>query len=277
LTPELVSIIFHFCGDGHLAKFGGQSSYRQVNKQGLHNFIAKIKNCFGEFPISDVAIRDYKATIPRLIADFYSYYFDLGSCCWKVARIPCKIKNFDKEFLVAGLTSFIVDEGHIGNSIEIYSSNRKLLGDIAEIAKSLGYLCKDPKIKSKKHKQDFRMYISTKSAKQFAKDISHLSLKFPTCDLVHKQHLLDAIVERQIAGKQKTSNGVMKNNILSFLLTRNSTVKELSHIFKIAPSSVREHLRELESKGLVNRTIRKGKHLHLWEKVDDSFLVEKSI
>ena len=171
------------------------------------------------------------------------------------------------------MTAFIIDEGHIGDSIEIYSSNNKLLKDIVEIASSLEYLCMGPRIKSKNHIYDFRAYISTKSARKFAKDIKEVSKDFPTCDLAHKQPLLDQIVERQNKVFQATKKGVTKIKILELLSGENLTVQKLCKQFKLAPSSMREHLRELEKKGLVNRIITKGEHAHLWKKVTNSFLV----
>ena len=45
LTPEMVSVIFHFMGDGHIGDAPEEtSSYRQMNKQGLNNFLLKLRN-----------------------------------------------------------------------------------------------------------------------------------------------------------------------------------------------------------------------------------------
>ena len=49
LTPEMISIIFHFVGDGHIGRKEVCSSYRQMNKEGLTNFLLKLNNIFGDF------------------------------------------------------------------------------------------------------------------------------------------------------------------------------------------------------------------------------------
>jgi DNA-binding transcriptional ArsR family regulator len=265
MTPELVSIIFHFCGDGHLGGKGKQAHYRQVNKQGLENFIKKLKNCFGKFNINQTALADSKILIPALIPDFCRHFFKLNNCSWKTARIPKEIKKLDKEFLVAGLTAFLIDEGHIGDSIEIYSSNKELLEDIKEIGNSLGYLCRGPKVKSRNHTKDFRVYISNKSANKLFEDIKKISAIFPTCDLAHKQDYLQDIVQRQKFKALK--KGVTKNKILKMISKKQLSVREMCKILKISPSSLREHLKFLEQKGLIIRITKKGIHATLWTKI----------
>ena len=190
LTPETISIIFHLSGDGHVGTGEDISHYRQVNKEGLECFIQKLRNIFGDF---DLTIREgSKVTIPRIITDFYLHYFKLNTLGWDIARIPDKIKNMNKEFLLAGLTSFIIDEGHISSDvIEIYYKNKNLIGDIKEISEKIGYSTRGPGEKYRYGKLDsYRIYISTKDARKFYSDILVISKKFPTCKLAHKMKLL---------------------------------------------------------------------------------------
>ncbi len=70
-----------------------------------------------------------------------------------------------QDFLLAGLNAFIIDEGHIGESIEIYSSNKNLLDDIVEIINKLGYISYGPKTKKERDGISYRAYISLKKCK----------------------------------------------------------------------------------------------------------------
>ena len=123
-----------------------------------------------------------------------------------------------KEFLVAGLASFIVDEGHIGDVIEIYSKNNGLIEDVKEIANRIGYNVHGPREKYRYGKFDcYRIYISVHNAQQFYDDIISVSKEFPTCTLVHKMPLLYNIVLRQRRGYSKTSDGFTKKKNLRLL------------------------------------------------------------
>jgi len=270
-TPELVSIIFHFCGDGHLTAEPTRSShYRQVNKQALTNFIKKLQNCFGEWEVT--VCEGSKVYVPRVISDFYIYYFTLGNLYWDKARIPKNIKELPKEFLLAGLNTFIVDEGHIGDMIEIYSKNKELISDIQELAVKLEYIVFPIKEKFARGKLDsYRFYISLKSAIKFNQDIISLSEAFPTCDLIHKQPLLKQIVRRKLRTWRRRETGVTQSMILNLLVSKKS-VQDLTNKLNIAPSSLREHLQKLSDKGLVE-VVDKVSHTPLWQKVEQPSLL----
>jgi hypothetical protein len=249
LTPELVSIIFHLCGDGHLANKGDYSHYRQVNPDGLNNFSTKLHNCFGTFetPIAE----NSKVIIPKTVSNSLKEYFDLNTCYWDVARINENIKKLPKEFLLAGLTAFIIDEGHLGDAIEIYSGNKKLLQDIREIIDKLGYTGYGPMLKKDRKGTSYRVYISLTSAKQFYEDIQALKMKFPTCGLAHKEHILQEIVNRQNRNWRKRPNGEMQNKILALLSTASLNSVELRTKLQICGSTLREHLAKLKSENKV--------------------------
>ncbi|MDD5163828.1 MAG: ArsR family transcriptional regulator [Candidatus ainarchaeum sp.] len=267
LTPEVISVIFHLCGDGHLANKDQMSHYRQVNKIGLENFVTKLRNSFGDFYINENDLNNAKAGIPRIIAEFYRHYFKLNSCYWDVARIPEEVKNMPKDFLVAGLTSFIIDEGHIGDQIEIYSGNKKLLSDIQEIAQRLEYICNDPKEKIARGRiNGYRINISPKSAIKLYEDILVLKKKFPTCDLAHKMQKLENIVKIKTRIFRKHGLNETKKFILELLSRTPMTATELSEKLTINASSLRDHLRQLEEQGTIFKK-EKLKHSILWGKI----------
>jgi len=187
LTPEMVSVIFHFVGDGHIGKKEVVSSYRQMNKQSLNNFLNKLKSIFGDFDYPYKEFNNGRLNIPKIITEFYLYYFKLPNTNTFESYIPENIKRLEKEFLLAGLISFIVDEGHVGEVITIYGKNPKLMNDVREISIKCGYQTHPLREKYARGKFDvYRFSISSKSYNRFYQDIINLSKKFPSCTLVHK-------------------------------------------------------------------------------------------
>ena len=187
LTPEMVSVIFHFMGDGHIGRKKVVSSYRQMNNEGLNNFLKKLQNIFGDFDYPKKEFNNGRLNIPKIITEFYLYYFKLPSTRTFDSYVPDHIKAYKKQFLFAGLASFIIDEGHIGEVITIYSKNKRLLEDIKEIGIKCGYLCHPIRKKFAYGKFDvYRFSISSKSYDKFHKDMMDLSSSFPTCNLAHK-------------------------------------------------------------------------------------------
>jgi len=191
LTPEMISVIFHFMGDGHIGKTEEVSSYRQMNKEGLNNFLKKLQNTFGNFNYPKKEFENGRLNVPKIITEFYVDYFKLPCTNTFEAYVPEDIKKLKKEFLLAGLISFIVDEGHVGEVITIYGKNKRLMSDIREIGIKCGYLCHPLREKYAYGKFDvYRFSISSKDYKKFHKDILELSKSFPTCTLAQKMEKL---------------------------------------------------------------------------------------
>lgn len=191
LTPEMISVIFHFMGDGHIGRKTVVSSYRQMNKDGLNNFLKKLQNIFGNFDYPKKEFDDGRLNIPKIITEFYVHYFNLPNTDTFKAYVPDNIKKMGKDFLLAGLISFIVDEGHIGEVITIYGKNKRLMTDVREIAIKCKYLCHPLREKYAYGKFDaYRFSISIKSYDKFHKDIINLANSFPTCTLAQKMEKL---------------------------------------------------------------------------------------
>ena len=191
LTPEMVSVIFHFLGDGHIGKKEEVSSYRQMNKEGLNNFLKKLQNIFGDFSYPKKEFNNGRLNVPKIITEFYLYYFKLPSTNTFESYIPENIKNLRRDFLVAGLISFIIDEGHIGEVITIYGKNKRLMDGIREISIKCGYLSHPLRKKYAYGKFDvYRFSISSKSYDKFYNDMTKLSNLFSTCNLAHKTERL---------------------------------------------------------------------------------------
>ncbi|MBU1005522.1 MAG: transcriptional regulator [Nanoarchaeota archaeon] len=264
LTPEMVSIIFHFVGDGHIGRKEVSSSYRQMDKEGLTNFLLKLNNIFGEFEYGKKEFEDGRLNIPKIITEFYTYYFNLPNTDTFQAYIPQNIKSLDKEFLVAGLVSFIIDEGSIGEVITIYSKNKTLLRDIREISIKCDYICNPIREKRVKGKFDvYRFGISSKSYLKLNEDIFNLKKDFPICGLAHKTKKLEISIKRKLRGTAKGRDGATKENILNLLKDRSYTIAELVEILNVGDSSIKEHLWKLEKENKITRAGNRGRNL-LW-------------
>jgi DNA-binding transcriptional ArsR family regulator len=266
VTPEMTSIVFHLCGDGHVGSGMDSSHYRQTNKDNLDSFLEKLQNIFGEFKVS--IFEDSKLIIPRIITDFYKYYFGFSKFSWSTSRIPKTIKNMSKDFLLAGLTAFIIDEGHIGDFIEIYSKNYHLISDISEITLKLGYKISKIEKKYRYGRFDsYRFIIRPESLPKLYREIELTQTKFPICGLAHKSEFLKQIVRIRNRGWERRGFGITKSLILNSLENNKATVREIATKTDIRLSSVREHLLQLERKNLINRAGKAGRKI-LWASCD---------
>jgi hypothetical protein len=254
LTPEMVSIIFHFLGDGHIGKKGVYSSYRQMNQEGLTNFLLKLKNIFGSFEYNKNEFNNGKVILPKIITDFYNYYFNLPNTDTFESYVPDNIKSLSKEFLVASLTAFMIDEANIGETITVYSKNPKLISGVREMAVKCGYECKEVKKKYRYGAFDsYRFLISSNSYLKLSDDISGLTKNFPLCGLAHKTEKFKILIKQRQRGVLKRQHGVTKNNILKLLRMKPRITSELVELLNIGNSTVREHLHALEKKLVVVR------------------------
>ncbi len=266
LTPEMTSIVFHLCGDGHVGSGMDSSHYRQTNKDSLDSFLEKLQNIFGEFKVS--IFEDSKLIIPRIITDFYKHYFGFSKFSWSTSRIPKTIKNMSKDFLLAGLTAFIIDEGHVSDFIEIYSKNYHLISDISEITLKLGYKISKIEKKYRYGRFDsYRFIIRPESLSKLYREIELIQTKFPICGLAHKSELLKQIVRIRNRGWERRGFGITKSLILNSLENNKATVREIATKTDIRLSSVREHLLQLERKNLINRAGKAGRKI-LWASCD---------
>jgi len=157
----------------------------------FNNFLKKLQNIFGKFNYPKGEFENGRLNVPKIITEFYLYYFKLPNTNTFEAYVPKNIKKLKKEFLLAGLISFIVDEGHVGEVITIYGKNKRLMNDIREIGIKCGYICHPLREKYAYGKFDvYRFSISSKDYKKFYKDILELSKSFPTCTLAQKMDRL---------------------------------------------------------------------------------------
>jgi hypothetical protein len=193
VTPEFESILFHLFGDGHV-KAIGSGEYTQLKIEGRQNFLKKLYNVFGYFDVTDKSFDDGRVIIPKAIIMIISHYYNIGykKFLGNVAKLPLNLGD-GKDFKIAGLSAFIVDEGHVSDrGIEIYSSNKDLLAGIRNLALNLGLDCSDLIIKKayKNTKQSYRFRIRKKSSIEFVQMVEELKKKYPNCGLAQKEVII---------------------------------------------------------------------------------------
>ena len=193
VTPEFESIVYHLMGDGHV-KAIGSGECTQLSDEGRKNFLNKLYNVFGYFEITEKSFSDGRVIIPRVIIDIICRYYNLNydSFNWNTSKLPLNISS-NADFKIAGLSAFIVDEGHINNrGIEIYSGNRQLLSEIRTLAVDLGLDCSDLKAKKPNgnSKESYRFRIRKESSKEFLKMVANLKKNYQYCGLAQKENLM---------------------------------------------------------------------------------------
>ena len=194
VSPEFTSIFFHFLGDGHIGGHNDTSTYRQMNKEGLNQFLEKLFFVFGKFNFSQHTFDSGKVLIPLPITQIVMSYFGLTSSGCLNTYIPQKVFDLPREHKVVGLAAFILDECHVRDRcIEVYSHNSHLLHGIYTLVEQLGYghsEIKGRELKTSKTRQ-YRFWLNKRGSQEFAQDLSKLLEEHPLCSLGRKQALLE--------------------------------------------------------------------------------------
>lgn len=193
VTPEFESIIYHLLGDGHVKEIGS-GEYTQLNVKGRNNFLYKLYNVFGHFNITKNSFENGRIIIPKAIINILCKYYNLDykSFHWDVSKLPSNIMD-DKKFKIAGLSAFIIDEGHVSDrGIELYSSNKVLLSQIRNLVLDLKLNCSQLTIKKKNGNtnESFRFRIRKESSVMLINMVKELKKKYPFCGLAQKEDII---------------------------------------------------------------------------------------
>lgn len=253
ISPELCSIVGHFLGDGSLGIIAHDPRYSQQNIYARKAFLDKVQKVFGTFEVNQQSYNQGHILIPKPIGDLIRAYFSIQETSSLKRRLPNKIKSFPRKHRLAALCAFIVDEGHVGDSIEICVSNCGLLEDFRELALGLGYNCSEITSRPGHNSKNpmFRFRISMKSAPKLLHDVKRLEQNHPFCNLAQKQHELEFIVRRQTSKRKKTPDGQTKANIVRLVREGIQTTNKLKTHINICGSALNEHLRHLQNEGLI--------------------------
>ncbi|PIT85744.1 hypothetical protein COU36_01530 [Candidatus Micrarchaeota archaeon CG10_big_fil_rev_8_21_14_0_10_59_7] len=265
VSPEFESLVGHFLGDG---TFGGKyktANYCQKSELGRKRFLEKLCNVFGGFEVNPRAYEDLHVLVPKPIVDLLRAYYGVAETDCLHRRLSEKIKSAPFQNRLAVLAAFIVDEGRVGDSIEMCVGNAPLLDDFKELAQGLGYRCSEVRRRPSHNSINplFRFRISLKSAPKLLGDIAELSKRFPTCDLAQKQRPLEFIVSRQALQNPKTPSGLTKRKIIELIGRGANTTAALKENLVLSGSTISEHLRSLSENGSI-RQVGKVRDAHVW-------------
>lgn len=271
VTPEFDSLLFHLMGDGCWGGKGKLASYRQIDAQNRENFYKKLKNIFGHFELNRYeSEEEWKICIPSIFVRLIEKHYSLNT---KNSRrqVPQSIMEKGSMFKLAGLLAFMVDEAHVGDSIEIYASNRPLLKSLRSICCGLGYTGVKLDLKARagyrRHKiNHYRLRISLNNVEKMLGHIQCISKEFPTCTLCSKQRYLELLARRRQLRRKKGQDAATKQEILRKLSDAEFEVKDLKKELLIGGQTIRGHLADLEHKNLVQKTGKKN-GAFLWRAV----------
>jgi hypothetical protein len=261
ITPELDSIVIHLLGDGAAGDF--TPSYTQKNKKSFDNFIKKLENSFGKFERSIYFIQGkYQIKFPKAITDILSNYYSIRSYKSHDSKIPTKIlERKNREYKLACIVSFIVDEGHVRDVILFYNTNKELIYQIRRLVSDCGYSCSE--IGLNKKTKIYNFSLKNKDIQKFYGDLQKLSKKIPTCNLSFKDEDVRFIIKRR-DNKNPRKGRNIDNIILDKLCNRNLTTRDISKLTGYACCTILHHLENLYHKKKINR--KKGKRgAYLWQ------------
>ena len=147
ITPVFDMILAHNIGDGTVINPGNGRlpyfGYRQFDKYYRKLYVKKIEEIFGKIKFKknyfEKSTRPY---CPPVLSTLFFKHYDLNvkSFLSRSARIPARIFDKNKDFLVSILIAFIIDEGHIDSTLIVIAlKNKSLVSDLKRICDILGY------------------------------------------------------------------------------------------------------------------------------------------
>ncbi|MEK6912687.1 MAG: winged helix-turn-helix domain-containing protein [Nanoarchaeota archaeon] len=254
ITPIFDMIISHNIADGTVINPGKGRlpyfGYRQFDSLFRELYIKKLEAIFGKinFP-NKYYTKSTRPYCPPVLASlfFKIYDLDVKSFLSKTARIPREILNKDKEYLLAVLIAFVIDEGNVDSTaIVIKLKNISLAQDLYKISQKLGY-----KSKLTSFGEYGNLYILREGMKLFFKDYKVVIKKYPEMSL--------GKIELKIENGLKIYNRPIykspgnKEHILNLLKEEDLTVNQIALRINMTRQGVRFHIKNLEKENLLLR------------------------
>ena len=253
ITPVFDMIIAHNIGDGtvidskkeRLPYFG----YRQFDPLFKELYIIKLESIFGKINFPEkYYLKSTRPYCPPVLASLFFKLYHLGTRDFlsKTARLPEAILKKDKEYLLAVLIAFIIDEGSIDSTdIVIGLKNIKLTEDLANICKTLGY---EFTFTTNDKEYGF-LYILRSGMKKFFNDYKIIVQKYPEMTLGKWDTKIDntfKIYDRPIFKIEGNSD-----LILEMLIKEDLIVNEIARKINMTRQGVRFHIHNLEKRNLI--------------------------
>ena len=260
ITPIFDMIIAHNIADGtvktpkqgRLPYFG----YRQFDPLFRELYIKKLEAIFGKINFkNDYYMNSTRPYCPPVIAQpfFNLYHLNTESFLSKQARIPSKILNKSKDYLLAVLIAFIIDEGGIDSTlICIKLKNVALTKDLYEICKKLGY-----KTTLTTSGDYGSISILRDCMKNFFQDYKKALLKYPELTLGKFESKIENGFKIYSRSIYKTKGN--RDLILHLLKNEDLTVNQIAQRINMTRQGVRFHVHKLEKANLIKRKCFIGK------------------
>tara|TARA_Y100000034_G_scaffold10237_1_gene10813 strand:+ start:9141 stop:10286 length:1146 start_codon:yes stop_codon:yes gene_type:complete len=249
ITPLFDMLIAHHIGDGCVVnpKNGRKPyfSYRQYNKFYRDLYIKKIESVFGQLKYESNYLKDKKTTqvyFPLAVSElmFKIYNLNINSFKTEISRIPKQILEKNKQYKLAVLIAFIIDEGNIdSNLILIRLKNKELIEDLQIICNDFNY---DTTLRKTKDGM-FNLYILSKSISKFYKDYLNLLNKYSEVNLGYKGQKIEEFINRLNKPKRYIKGN--KNKILNLLSKKQLTVNELANTLNMTRQGARYLIKKL--------------------------------
>lgn len=246
IDPIFDMVLAHHFFDGYIRK-NNAAGYKQVkDRRLLENFKYKLEHILGK--IEGGMIRKDAIYAPRFLAKIFKRMYRIRSFDSFKSRIPAMIKNKGKFYKIAILSTAIGDEGNIdSNEIIIYSANKPLLLDLAEIAEVLNYKYKFAIKKDRPNSYELHIL----SLSKFYRDFSKLKDNYPFLSLGEKEKWLKFYAEKSEREWWRRKVGETKQLIINLLSKQPRKFKDLEFILNIDRTRVRRHLKHLVDWGIV--------------------------
>lgn len=253
ITPIFDMLVGHNIADGTVINCGGNRrsyfGYRQFNKDFRLAYVKKMESIFGKISYRDGNYYDSSTRpyCPSVLSQLFFTYYNLNeqSFLSRTARIPKKLLNKSKDYLLSIVLAFVIDEGSIDSTaITIKLKNRKLTEDLANICKKLDY----------SHTITFNgeygnLYILRNGMKKLFSDYRLLVKKYPEANLYHMEDKIEhgfKIYQRKIY-KIKGN----KDIIFNMLKQEELTVNQIAYRINMTRQGVRFHIHNLEGENKI--------------------------
>jgi hypothetical protein len=230
LTPELISIYFHMVGDGYFSKKNSTSVYTQLDLSTRKIFLQKLKKAFGYSNLSIKPNSKYTMIFPTIFITLLSSILKPNSYMSKEARIPKFVKDLPQLYKFAGAIAYLLDEGHIGDSIYFSSTNKLFLKDLGVLLKNIGYETVF-RVYNQKGVLTYFIYLKNKDLPKFYKDYKILIKRHKACNLSNKEDFLKLLVElNKKRGKKYTKEKAAKIKENAIKILENNSNKKTNEI-----------------------------------------------
>lgn len=250
ITPIFDMILAHNISDGtvinpkkgRLPYFG----YRQFDKYYRELYVKKIESVFGKIKFKERYFeKSTRPYCPPVISSlFFKYYkLDVTDFLSRTARLPKQIFDKSKEYLLAILLAFLIDEGHVDSTLVVIAlKNKSLVLDLKKICDLLDYESKIT-YRTGEYIDYGYLQILRKGMKKIYKDYLLLRKKYPVVDMGRKGKQIEnsfKIYSRKIQrvkGNRELILKILKNEPLS--------VNQLAIRLYMTRQGIRYHIHNL--------------------------------